>query len=105
MNYLIHRVWEAATGFCDANAAGRKPTPTNGKQPTAVFLEHFHKFCSVRLRPLRDSGVFGFWRRFGSVTGVCNHAPSPKPCQKPKTLAPHRYIISVNALAPVTLIK
>ncbi len=26
------------------------------------------------------------------------HAPSPKPRQKSKTLAPHRYIISVNAL-------
>jgi hypothetical protein len=37
-------------------------------------------------------------RRFGSVTGFFKPAPSPKPRQKPKSLAPHRYIFSVNAL-------
>jgi hypothetical protein len=46
-----------------------------------------------------ESGLFGFWRRFGSVTGFFKPAPSPKPRQKPKILAPHRYIFSVNALA------
>ena len=64
----------------------------------ALGLKHLQKLCSARLWPLRGSGVFGFWRRFGSVTGRCGPAPSPKPCQKPKTLASHRYIISVNAL-------
>src|SRR6185437_11453682 len=56
-----------------------------------------------------DSGLFGFWLppsprlrrtgRFGSVTGFFKPAPSPKPRQKPKILAAHRYIFSVNALA------
>src|SRR6185312_17241842 len=45
-----------------------------------------------------DSGLFDFWLRFGSVTGFFKPAPSPKPRQKPKILAPHRYIFSVNAL-------
>jgi hypothetical protein len=45
-----------------------------------------------------DSGLFGFWRRFGSVTGFFKPAPSPKPRQKSKILAAHRYIFSVNAL-------
>src|SRR6185312_13642837 len=46
-----------------------------------------------------DSGLFDFWLRFGSVTGFFKPAPSPKPRQKSKILAAHRYIISVNALA------
>jgi hypothetical protein len=46
-----------------------------------------------------DSGLFGFWLRFGSVTGLFKPAPSPKPRQKSKILAAHRYIISVNALS------
>jgi hypothetical protein len=49
-----------------------------------------------------DSGLFGFWLRFGSVTGLFKPAPSPKPRQKSKILAAHRYIISVNALIPKT---
>jgi hypothetical protein len=50
-----------------------------------------------------DSGLLGFWLRFGSITGFFKPAPSPKPRQKPKILAAHRYIFSVNALnhAPV----
>ena len=47
---------------------------------------------------LRDSGLLGFWHRFGSVTGFFKPAPSPKPRQKPKILAAHYYIFSVNAL-------
>ena len=47
-----------------------------------------------------NSGLFGFWLRFGSVTGLFKPAPSPKPRQKPKILAAHRYIFSVNALVP-----
>jgi len=35
------------------------------------------------------SGLFGFWLRFGSVTAPLGRdAPSPKPRQKPKILAP-----------------
>jgi hypothetical protein len=54
-----------------------------------------------------NSGLFGFWLppsprlrrtgRFGSVTGLFKPAPSPKPRQKPKIPAAHRYIFSVNA--------
>jgi hypothetical protein len=44
-------------------------------------------------------GLFDFSLRFGSVTGLFKPAPSPKPRQKSKILAAHRYIISVNALA------
>jgi hypothetical protein len=62
-------------------------------------LEHFHQCCSDALQALWGSGVFDFWLRFGSVTGFFKPAPSPKPRQKPKTFAPHSYIISVNALA------
>jgi hypothetical protein len=46
-----------------------------------------------------NSGLFGFWRRFGSVTGFFKPVPLPKPRQKPKILAAHRYIFSVNALS------
>jgi hypothetical protein len=49
---------------------------------------------------LTDSGLFGFWLRFSSVTGLFKPAPSLNPCQKQKILAAHRYIISVNALLP-----
>src|SRR5580692_6367837 len=60
-------------------------------------LEHLKKFCSHPVRPL-GSGLFGFWLRFRSVTGHYGHAPSLKPCQKPKILAPHNYTISGKAL-------
>jgi hypothetical protein len=46
---------------------------------------------------LRDSGLLGFWLRFGSrlrlrpMIGITR--------QKPKILAAHRYIFSVNALS------
>src|ERR1700751_3884595 len=60
-------------------------------------LEHFHQSCSDELKSA-DSGLFGFWLRFGSVTGFFKPAPSPKPRQKPKILAAHRYIFSINAL-------
>jgi (S)-ureidoglycine aminohydrolase len=46
-----------------------------------------------------NSGLFDFWLRFGSVTGLFKPAPSPKPRQKPKIPAAHRYIFSVNALS------
>jgi hypothetical protein len=59
--------------------------------------EPFHKFCSHAVRP-SDNGLFGFLLRFRSVTGRSGHAPSLKPCQKPKILAPHGYRISGKAL-------
>jgi hypothetical protein len=46
-----------------------------------------------------NSGLFDFWLRFGSVAGLFKPAPSPKPRQKSKIPAAHRYIFSVNALA------
>jgi hypothetical protein len=61
-------------------------------------LEHFHKICSDGRLVLRDSGLFGFWLRFSSVTGFIKPAPSLKPRQKPKILAAHRYRFSLNAL-------
>jgi hypothetical protein len=76
------------------------------------LLEHFHQSCSDEL-DLGGSGLFGFWlppsprlRRTGrlsSVAGFCKPAPSPKPRQKPKILAAHRYIFSVNALVIKTV--
>ena len=47
------------------------------------------------------NGLFGFWLRFGSVTGFYKPAPSPKPRQNPKILAPNGYSFSSNALGPV----
>jgi len=32
--------------------------------------------------PCGGNGVFGFWLRFGLVTGRCGPAPGPKPRQK-----------------------
>jgi hypothetical protein len=61
-------------------------------------LEHFHKSCSDELK-MDDSGLFGFWLRFGSVTGFIKPAPSPKPRQNPKILAAHRHIFSFKAPA------
>jgi len=57
-----------------------------GKRPA---LERFKKYCSRSVKERRLSGLFGFWRRFGSVTGSFKPAPSPKPRQKPKILAPN----------------
>ncbi len=65
----------------------------------APKLERFHQCCSAAPRPCWVMVFFDFWLRFGSVTGCNEHAPSPKPRQKSKILIPHRYIISVNALA------
>ena len=64
----------------------------------APKLEQLKKFCSHAVRPL-GSGLFGFWLRFRSVTGRCGYAPSFKPCQKSKILAPRSYRISGKALA------
>jgi hypothetical protein len=47
---------------------------------------------------LTHSGLLGFWLHFRSVTGFFKPAPSRKPRHKPKILAAHHYIFSVNAL-------
>jgi hypothetical protein len=47
------------------------------------------KYVADALRRM-NSGLFGFWHRFGSVTGFFKPAPSPKSRQKPKILAAHR---------------
>jgi hypothetical protein len=64
--------------------------------------EHFPQSCSDGLMVLRDSGLLGFWHRFGSVTGFSNLRLRRRPMigtarQKPKILAAHRHIFSVNA--------
>ena len=70
----------------------------------SAALEHFQKSCSdVLIGPI-ESGLFGLWLRFGSVTGFFKPAPSPKPRQKPKILAAHRYIFSVNAPSNATAV-
>jgi len=61
-------------------------------------IEHFQKYCSHSVLERTKSGLFGFWLRFGSVTGFFKPAPSPKPRQNPKILAPNGYSISSNAL-------
>jgi hypothetical protein len=49
----------------------------SGKQETAELIERFRKHCGRSAM----SGLFGFWLRFGSVTGRFGHAPSPNPEQ------------------------
>ena len=73
-----------------------------------VKPEHFHQSCSDGPMVLKDSGLLGFWLRFRSVAGFFKPAPSRKPMigttddrhhsHKPKILAAHRHIFSVNAL-------
>ena len=80
-------------------------------------LKRLKKYCSHPVRP-SGSGPFGFWLRFRSVwlpkpcesgahikralrakqSGRCGHAPSLKPGQKPKILAPSGYSIFLTAL-------
>jgi hypothetical protein len=45
-----------------------------------------------------EGGLFEFWLRFGSVTGFIKPAPSPKPRQNSKILAPNGYNFFSNAL-------
>jgi hypothetical protein len=66
--------------------------------PVVGYVEHFPQSCSDGPRVLTDSGLLGFWLRFRSVAGFFKPAPSRKPRHKPKILAVHRYIFSVNAL-------
>jgi hypothetical protein len=62
-----------------------------------VTLEQLKKFCG-RLKSSRESGLFEFWLRFGSVAGLRRHAPSPKPRQNSKILASNSHRISLIAL-------
>ena len=59
-----------------------------------LVLERFKKYCSHSAEDKRGSGPFGLSLRFGSVTGHCGHAPSPKLRQNPKSLAPNGHSIS-----------
>ena len=59
--------------------------------------ERLKKFCG-RLAGGGRGGLFEFWLRFDSVAGHCGHAPSPKPRQNPKILAPNGYRISLITL-------
>jgi hypothetical protein len=45
-----------------------------------------------------QGGLFALWLRFGSVTGFCKPAASPKPRQSSKILAPNGDNIFSNAL-------
>jgi hypothetical protein len=56
--------------------------------PAHSRLERLKKYCSHSVKGMEKAVFFGFWRRFGSVTGFIKPAPSPKPRQKPKILAP-----------------
>jgi phosphatidylinositol-3-phosphatase len=60
-------------------------------------FEHFQKNYSPAVGE-SEGGLFEFWLRFGSVTGFFKPAPSPKPRQNSKILAPHGYNFSSNAL-------
>src|SRR6202789_14511 len=64
-----------------------------------MSLEHFQKNSSHAVGGQRKSGLFEFWLRFGSVTGLFKPAPSPKPRQNSKILAPNGYNFFSNALA------
>jgi len=74
------------------------------KKIVCLKLEHFPQIYRDEPRVLTNSGLLGFWLRFRSVTGFFNPASSRKPCPKPKILAAHRYIFSVNALVGALLI-
>ncbi|HEY3854363.1 MAG TPA: hypothetical protein VGO67_08235, partial [Verrucomicrobiae bacterium] len=47
----------------------------------------------------KKSGLFEFWRRFGSIADHFGYALSPKPCQNSKILASNGHRISLIALA------
>src|SRR5450756_2050346 len=78
-----------------------KPTKLNQIKPNQTMkdLERLKKNCSHLAGKEGGGGLFGFWLRFGSVTGLFKPAPSPKPRQTPKILAPNGYSYSLTALA------
>jgi hypothetical protein len=51
-------------------------------------LSIFKNVVTIRVTD-KESGLFDLWRRFGSVTGFSKPAPSPKPRQSSKILAPN----------------
>jgi len=65
-------------------------------------LEHFHKCCSAAGAGGREAVFLTFDIVSAQSQGSFEPAPSPKPRQKSKILAPLRYIISVNALTGET---
>ena len=62
-------------------------------------LEHFQKYCSHAGREEGEAVFLGFGFVSAQSQGHPGHAPSPKPRQNPKILAPRGYSISSNALA------
>ena len=65
-------------------------------------LEHFHQTCSDVLGP-EEPRSFWFLTSFQLCDRVFNPAHSPKPRQKSRILAAHRYIFSVNALTALAV--
>ena len=88
----------AAAEFPRAARAGLPLRRSGLGWPARGALECFHQCCSGAGMALKREGLFGSGLRFGSLTGRCEPARSPKPRPEPKILLPHRYIISVNAL-------
>ena len=60
-------------------------------------LEHFHKSCSHSVGKQPGAVFLGFGFVSAQSQGCCEPAPSPKPRQNPKILAPNGYRISSNA--------
>jgi hypothetical protein len=55
-------------------------------------LERFKNTVAIRGEGM-GSGLFGFWRRFGSVTGFSNMLLRRSLAKTPKILAPNGHII------------
>jgi len=72
------------------------------KEPRQVqcrSLEHFQKYCSRSAETLEKAVFLAFGFVSAQSQGLLKPAPSPKPRQKPKILAPNGYIIFSNAQA------
>jgi hypothetical protein len=88
---LNHRVSRSAA--CESKLD--LPKAQRGQAPIKrLKLEPFKKYCSHAVSRMMESGLFGLWLRFGSVTGCFKPAPSPKLRPNPKILAPHGHSIS-----------
>jgi len=68
-----------------------------------MFLEHFQKYCSRSAVGEMGAVFLGFGFVSAQLQGSLEPAPSPKPRQNPKILAPNGCTISSNALKPFAL--
>ena len=68
-------------------------------------LEHFQKYCSRLVWGAERAVFLGFGFVSAQLQVFLKPAPSPKPRQNPKILAPNGCTISSNALAPLDLTK